>query len=305
MLIFFEKIFIIETMKISEILKSKKLTFSFEVFPPKQQGNFDSVAQTVTNLAELSPDWISVTYGAGGATQSNTIEISKFIQKQNVSALTHLTCINTTKENLEDTLQKMKEAGVENILALRGDIPNGVTFEQATQGGYKHASDLVPLLKQKGFCVGGACYPEGHIESANRIDDIERLKFKVDAGVDFLTTQMFFDNDMLYSFLYRMESSGIHLPVFPGIMPITNVAQIPKMIRLSNAYIPKKLLAICDRFGTSPDALRQAGIAYATDQIIDLISNGIRGIHIYTMNKSETAKSILANIRDIISASNQ
>ena len=292
-------------MKITEILKSKKLTFSFEVFPPKQDGNFDSVAQTAKTLTELSPDWISVTYGAGGATQSNTIEISKFIQKQNVSALTHLTCINATKESLEATLQKMQEAGVENILALRGDIPNGMTFEQATQGGYKHASDLVQLLKEKGFCVGGACYPEGHIESANRIDDIERLKFKVDAGVDFLTTQMFFDNDMLYSFLYRLESSGIHLPVFPGIMPITSVTQIPKMIRLSNAYIPKKLLAICDTFGSSPEALRQAGIAYATDQIIDLISNGIRGIHIYTMNKSEIAKSIVANLRDIINASNQ
>ena len=250
-------------MKINEILKSKKLTFSFEVFPPKQQGNFDSVAQTARSLAELSPDWISVTCGAGGTTQSNTIEISKLIQKQNVSALTHLTCINATKESMEAMLQKMQEAGVENILALRGDIPNGMTFEQATQGGYKHASDLVPILKQKGFCVGGACYPEGHIEPANRIDDIERLKFKAEAGVDFLTTQMFFDNDMLYSFLYRLESSGIHLPVFAGIMPITSVAQIPKMIRLSNAYIPKKLLAICDRFGSSPEALRQAGIAYA------------------------------------------
>lgn len=292
-------------MKITDILKNKKLTFSFEVFPPKKQANFDSVANTVRALAEFSPDWISVTYGAGGSTQANTIEITKTIQEQNISALTHLTCVGATKESLAATIEKMQDEGVENVLALRGDIPQDMTFEQATAGGYKHASDLVPILKQKGFCVGGACYPEGHPESANRIDDIERLKFKVEAGTDFLTTQMFFDNDMLYSFLYRLESSGIHLPVFAGIMPITSVTQIPKMIKLSNAFIPKKLLAICDRFGDSPEALRQAGIAYATDQIIDLISNGIRGVHIYTMNKPEIAAAIVANLNDIIQASNK
>ena len=199
----------------------------------------------------------------------------------------------------------MKDCGIQNILALRGDIPQGMTEEEATRGGYKHADELTAFLKREGFCVGGACYPEGHPESANRMEDIELLKKKVDAGADFLTTQMFFDNDMLYSFLYRLEAAGIHLPVLAGIMPITAVTQIPKMIKLSNAFIPRKLLAICDRFGDSPAALRQAGIAYATDQIIDLISNGIRGVHIYTMNKPEIAQAILENVNDIIGACNK
>ncbi|MBP5447118.1 MAG: methylenetetrahydrofolate reductase, partial [Treponema sp.] len=208
-------------------------------------------------------------------------------------------------EKIADAIKEMKAAGIQNILALRGDIPHGMTEEQATQGGYKHADELTAVLKSEGFCVGGACYPEGHPESANRIEDIELLKRKVDAGADFLTTQMFFDNDMLYSFLYRLEAAGIHLPVLAGIMPITAVTQIPKMIKLSNAFIPRKLLAICDRFGDSPEALRQAGIAYATDQIIDLISNGIRGVHIYTMNKPEIAQAIMENVNDIIGACNK
>lgn len=292
-------------MRIKEILQSKKLTLSFEVFPPKQQGSLEALPEKIKTLARLEPDFISVTCGAGGSTKDQTLEVSRMVAQNGATSLTHLTCVNSTKEKIAAAVQEMKAAGIENVLALRGDIPQGMSEEDATRGGYKHADELTAVLKQEGFCVGGACYPEGHPESANRIEDIELLKKKVDAGADFLTTQMFFDNDMLYSFLYRLEAAGIHLPVLAGIMPITAVTQIPKMIKLSNAFIPRKLLAICDRFGDSPAALRQAGIAYATDQIIDLISNGIRGVHIYTMNKPEIAQAILENVRDIIGACNK
>ncbi len=292
-------------MQIKDIFDKKKLTLSFEVFPPKQQGNLDTLAQKIKSLAALNPDFISVTCGAGGSTKDQTLEVSKMVADNGSLSLTHFTCVNSSKEKIVQTMQEMKAAGIKNVLALRGDIPQGMTEEEATRGGYKHADELTAVLKQEGFCVGGACYPEGHPESANRIEDIELLKRKVDAGADFLTTQMFFDNDMLYSFLYRLEAAGIHLPVLAGIMPITAVTQIPKMIKLSNAFIPRKLLAICDRFGDSPAALRQAGIAYATDQIIDLISNGIRGVHIYTMNKPEIAQAILENVNDIIAACNK
>ena len=292
-------------MQIKEIFSSKKLTLSFEVFPPKQQANLGAIPEKINALAALGPDFISVTCGAGGSTKDQTLEVSKMVSQSGTASLTHLTCVNSTKEKIAAAMQEMKAAGIQNVLALRGDIPQGMTEEEATRGGYKHADELTAVLKGEGFCVGGACYPEGHPESANRIEDIELLKKKVDAGADFLTTQMFFDNDMLYSFLYRLEAAGIHLPVLAGIMPITAVTQIPKMIKLSNAFIPRKLLAICDRFGGSPEALRQAGIAYATDQIIDLISNGIRGVHIYTMNKPEIAQAIMQNVNDIITACNK
>ena len=292
-------------MHIKEIFARKKLTLSFEVFPPKQQGSLDALPQKIKALADLKPDFISVTCGAGGSTKDQTLEVSNMVAQNGTASLTHLTCVNSSKEKISQTMQELKTAGIQNVLALRGDIPQGMTEEQATLGGYKHADELTAVLKKEGFCVGGACYPEGHPESANRIEDIELLKKKVDAGADFLTTQMFFDNDMLYSFLYRLEAAGIHLPVLAGIMPITAVTQIPKMIKLSNAFIPRKLLAICDRFGDSPEALRQAGIAYATDQIIDLISNGIRGVHLYTMNKPEIAQAIMENVNDIIGACNK
>ena len=292
-------------MQIKEIFDKKKLTLSFEVFPPKQQGNLDILPQKIQTLAALKPDFISVTCGAGGSTKDQTLEVSKMVADSGTASLTHLTCVSATKEKIGEAVKEMKAAGIENVLALRGDIPQGMTEEEATRDGYKHADELTAVLKQAGFCVGGACYPEGHPESANRMEDIELLKRKVDAGADFLTTQMFFDNDMLYSFLYRLEAAGIHLPVLAGIMPITATSQIPKMIKLSNAFIPRKLLAICDRFGSSPEALRQAGIAYATDQIIDLISNGIRGVHLYTMNKPEIAQAIMQNVDDIFGACNK
>ena len=292
-------------MKIAELLDSKKVTLSFEVFPPKKKENLESIKQTACSLTKLKPDFISVTFGAGGTTQGYTAEIAQAIEAAGTTALAHLTCVRSTKEALDYSISTLKEKRISNVLALRGDYPkDAVTGENVFPSGCSHASDLVSILKEQGMCVGGACYPEGHPESKSRDSDIELLKYKVDAGVDFLTTQMFFDNDMLYSFLYRLQSAGIHVPVLAGIMPITNANQVSRMIDLSNAYIPRKLLAICDRFKDSPEAMMQAGIAYATDQIIDLISNGVRGIHIYTMNKAEIAEAIIRNVDDIIRATN-
>ena len=293
-------------MKISEKLNSKKVTLSLEIFPPKKQDAFESVKNTAITLAALKPDFISITYGAGGSTQTNTSDLAKIIESNGTSALAHLTCVRSTSEQLKEAIRSFKDKGIENILALRGDLPkDAAEDENLFPSGLYHADGLVRILKDEGFCVGGACYPESHPESLNRNVDIENLKHKVDAGVDFLTTQMFFDNEMLYSFLYRLQAAGIHVPVLAGIMPITNANQVARMIDLSNACIPRKLLAICDKFRSSPEAMRQAGIAYATDQIIDLISNGIRGIHIYTMNKPEIARAIIQNVNDIIEAINK
>ena len=292
-------------MTIAEILKNKKVSLSFEVFPPKKKEALESIKKAACSLTELKPDFISVTFGAGGTTQGYTAEIAEAIEKNGTTALAHLTCVRSTTEALNYSIQNLKSKKISNVLALRGDFPKDtVPGENIFPSGCTHASDLVSLLKKEGMCVGGACYPEGHPESKSREADIELLKYKVEAGVDFLTTQMFFDNDMLYSFLYRLQSAGIHVPVLAGIMPITNANQVSRMVDLSNAYIPRKLLAICDRFRDSPNAMMQAGVAYATDQIIDLISNGVRGIHIYTMNKPEIAQAIIQNVDDIICAMN-
>ncbi len=292
-------------MSIADILNNKKVSLSFEVFPPKKKEALESIKNTALSLTDMKPDFISVTFGAGGTTQSYTAEIAEAIENNGTTSLAHLTCVRSTTEALKNTIEDLKKRNIKNVLALRGDFPkDAVTGENIFPSGYTHASDLVKLLKQEGLCVGGACYPEGHPESASREADIDSLKYKVDAGVDFLTTQMFFDNDMLYSFLYRLQSAGIHVPVLAGIMPITNANQVSRMIDLSNAYVPRKLLAICDRFRDSPEAMMQAGIAYATDQIIDLISNGVRGIHIYTMNKPEIAGAIIKNVDQIIKSIN-
>lgn len=292
-------------MSIADILNSKKVSLSFEVFPPKKKEALESIKETALSLTKLNPDFISVTFGAGGTTQGYTAEIAEAIENNGTTSLAHLTCVRSTLEDLEATIADLKKRNIKNVLALRGDLPkDALEGENVFPSGYTHASDLVALLKKEGLCVGGACYPEGHPESASRETDIDLLKYKVDAGVDFLTTQMFFDNDMLYSFLYRLQSAGIHVPVLAGIMPITNANQVSRMVDLSNAYIPRKLLAICDRFRDSPQAMMQAGIAYATDQIIDLISNGVRGIHIYTMNKPEIAGAIIKNVDEIIKATN-
>ncbi len=291
-------------MKIIDILNEKKLSISFEIFPPKKNTSYDSVMNTALDLSKLRPDFMSITYGAGGTTASYTTEIASELQKRGgIPALAHLTCVGSCKNDLDRMVENFKSNKIENILALRGDFPQ--EGEASISCECKYASDLTRFLKEKGgFCIGGACYPEGHPESKNRDEDLENLRFKVDAGCDFLTTQMFFDNDMLYSFLYRMQSKGIHVPVLAGIMPVTNAAQIKKMISLSNAYMPRKLLTIIDRFADKPEALKQAGIAYATDQIIDLITNGIRGIHLYSMNRADITSAIMSNITSIVTAIN-
>ncbi len=287
-------------MKISDILESRKLTVSFEIFPPKQDSAYDAVINCADELSRFDPDFISVTYGAGGGTSANTAKIASHLQDSvSVTPLAHLTCLSSTKAEVHTIIGELKKRNITNVLALRGDRPKNSAFIQP--GDYTYASDLIADIRSSGdFCIGGACYPEGHPESGHKDRDLENLKIKVDAGCSFLTTQMFFDNNMLYSFLYRAQAKGITVPVLAGIMPVTNGAQLKRMVDLSNAYLPPKFLALVDRFGDSNEAMKQAGIAYATEQIIDLITNGVRGIHIYAMNKSDVVQKIMSNISDII-----
>lgn len=292
-------------MKISEILKNNKVTVSFEVFPPKQWDKLENTKNTVKEMCKYNPSFMSVTYGAAGTTSGFTTEIANEIKKCGVSPLSHLTCLTSTRDKIHQVVGELEENGIENILALRGDIPQG--FEFTDKQYFKNAYQLVNEIKSinPNICVGGACYPEIHPESKNRVEDIARLKEKVDCGVEFLTTQMFFDNEKFFNFYEMCQIKGINVPIIAGIMPITNANQVSKMVDLSNAYIPRKLLSFCDRFRHDSEAMKQAGIAYATDQIIDLISNGIRGIHIYTMNKPEIAESIVKNVDSIIKAVNK
>ncbi len=286
-------------MKISDILEKRRLSVSFEIFPPKQDSAFDAVLGCTEELAAWEPDFISVTYGAGGGTSANTAKIAAHIQQIGVTPLAHLTCLSSTRDEVRRIIDDLASRGIENILALRGDRPKDPSF--VPPGDFGHASDLVGEILSRGdFCVGGACYPEGHPESGHKDRDLDNLKFKVDAGCSFLTTQMFFDNNMLYSFLYRAQAKGINVPVLAGIMPVTNAAQVKRMVELSNAYLPPKILSLVDRFGDSPEAMKQAGIAYATEQIIDLVTNGVRGIHIYAMNKSDVVTHIMRNISEIV-----
>lgn len=287
-------------MKISEILQKRRLTVSFEIFPPKQDSAYNAVINCTEELAHFKPDFISVTYGAGGGTSSNTVKIASHLQdKIGVTPLAHLTSLSSTKKEVHAIIEELKNRKIENILALRGDRPNDPSF--VPPGDYTFASDLVSDIHKSGdFCIGGACYPEGHPECGNKDHDLDNLKLKVDSGCSFLTTQMFFDNNMLYSFLYRALAKGITVPVLAGIMPVTNGAQLKRMVALSNAYLPPKFLALVDRFGNNNEAMKQAGIAYATEQIIDLVTNGVRGIHIYAMNKPDVVQKIMANISEII-----
>ncbi|MDE5943768.1 MAG: methylenetetrahydrofolate reductase [NAD(P)H] [Clostridia bacterium] len=284
-------------MKITEILKSKKLALSFEVFPPKTKLNYESVLQAVKGIAQTSPDFISVTYGAGGGTSDYTVAVAREIKNMGITPLAHLSCICHGKADVKNKLFELKELGIENILALRGDIPQG--FKGNLD--YKYASQLVEDIKKfGGFCIGGACYPEGHPESETLYSDIDHLKTKVDAGCDFLTTQMFFDNDIYYSFLCKAQSCGINIPIIPGIMPVTAQAQVKRIIDMSGSCLPVRFRRIVDRFGENPAAMKQAGIAYATEQIIDLYANGINAVHVYSMNKPDVAQAIRANLSDIL-----
>ena len=287
-------------MKIKEHLLNGKVNLSFEVFPPKTDAKYDSVVAAVDEIATLKPSFISVTYGAGGGTSQNTVKIASHIQnKLGVDSIAHLTCVSSTKEEVRRQIQELKEQGIQNILALRGDIPKDSIFPIPNQ--YKYVYELIEDIKAQGdFCIGAACYPEGHVESEHKEEDILHLKQKVDCGVDFLTSQMFFDNAVFYNFLYRIREKGITVPVIPGIMPVTNGKQIARSCELSGAVLPARFRAIVDRFGENPKAMQQAGIAYATDQIIDLIANGIQNIHVYSMNKPEVAAAIMSNLSEII-----
>lgn len=287
-------------MKIKERILGDKVNISFEVFPPKTDAKFDGVISAVDEIAKLKPSFISVTYGAGGGTSKNTVKIASHIQNDlGVDSIAHLTCVSSTKGEVKQRIQELKEQGIHNILALRGDIPQDVAFPIPNQ--YKYAYELIQDIKAQGdFCIGAACYPEGHVESEHKEEDILHLKQKVDCGVDFLTTQMFFDNSVFYNFLYRIREKGITVPVIPGIMPVTNGKQIARSCQLSGAVLPTRFRAIVDRFGEDPKAMQQAGIIYATDQIIDLIANGIKNIHVYSMNKPEVAAAIMNNLSEIL-----
>ena len=291
---------LLEIMKITDILNSKKVTLSYEVFPPKAGTPFEPVINAVDKLCSDKPDFMSVTYGAGGGTSSNTVKIASHVQNDlGVTALAHLTCLSSTREQVSSVIDEMKANGIENILALRGDIPKDGNLPVGEH--YTYAYELVKEIKSRGdFCIGGACYPEGHTECAHQDEDIKNLKLKVDSGVDFLTTQMFFDNNVLYNFLYKIREQGITVPVIAGIMPVTNGKQIERICQLSGTYLPTRFKAIVDKFGDNPEAMKQAGIAYATEQIIDLVANGVKGIHIYTMNKPDIADSIKRNLSYII-----
>ena len=287
-------------MKIFDIIKGDKPSLSFEVFPPKTSDTFDTVKEATEKIAKLKPSFMSVTYGAGGGTSEYTVSVAKNIKDNcGVDTIAHLTCINSNKDDIQHRLEALKNAGIENILALRGDITpenkDKINFD------YRYASELVEDIKKYGdFCIGGACYPEIHPESAHQKEDIINLKRKVEAGCQFLTTQMFFDNNLLYNFLYKIREAGITVPIIAGIMPITNANQIERAIKLSGSYIPQRFKALVDRYGSNPQAMSQAGIAYATDQIIDLYANGINAVHVYSMNKEYVARRIQENISEII-----
>lgn len=282
-------------MKITQIFAEHEVTISFEVFPPKTDDRYATVEKAAREIAALHPSFMSVTYGAGGGTSKNTASIAADIQdKFHTPVLAHLTCVSSTREHVRNMVNIYKEKGIENIMALRGDIPK----EGRSVFEYNHACELIHDIKSidDSFCIGGACYPEGHVECESPSADIRYLKEKVDAGVDFLTTQMFFDNNMLYNFLYRIREAGIDVPVLPGIMPITNRKQVARSVALSGSTVPQRFRMMVDRFGDDPAKMKQAGVIYATEQIIDLISNGVTHIHVYSMNKPDIAAGIMQSL---------
>lgn len=290
-------------MKLIDLLKNEQLSLSFEVFPPKVSSSFESVKTATEEIAKLKPAFMSVTYGAGGGTSKYTLDIAKNIKElYGVSTLAHLTCVSSTRETVREMITSIKDAGIKNIMALRGDLTPEMEKQDRSLWHYRNAIDLVRELKESDadFCIGGACYPEIHPESSNQKEDIKYLKEKVDAGCDFLTTQMFFDNNLLYNFLYKIREAGITVPVIPGIMPITNANQVERAIKLSGSHMPQRFKSLVDKFGSNPAAMKQAGIAYATDQIIDLYANNITNVHVYSMNKPDVAQKIQSNLSDIL-----
>ena len=290
-------------MKLSEHFSKNKFSMSFEVFPPKTDTAMETVVHATEAMALLHPAFMSVTYGAGGGTSKYTLDIARHIETDyGVPTVAHLTCVSSTRETVRQRIAELNEAGIDTIMALRGDLLPHQIGADRSDWHFRHAVELIREIKESGydFCIGGACYPETHPESRNQKEDILHLKEKVDAGCDFLTTQMFFDNNLLYNFLYKIREAGIEVPVVAGIMPITNANQIGRTIKLSGSFIPQRFKTLVDRFGSDPFAMRQAGIAYATDQIIDLYANGIKNVHVYSMNKPEIAKQIQSNVSEIL-----
>ena len=293
-------------MKLKDVLNDGKLNLSFEVFPPKTSDKFESVEKAVMEIAKLKPPFMSVTYGAGGGTSEYTLELAKRIQEENgVLTLAHLTCVSSTKETVKQRIEEYHNAGIENIMALRGDLLPEMKAEDSGKWDYVHAADLIREIKETGydFCIGGACYPEIHPESKNQKEDIRYLKEKVDCGCDFLTTQMLFDNNVFYNFMYKLREAGVTVPVVAGIMPITNSKQIERALKLSGCYVPQRFKSIVDRFGDDAEAMKQAGIAYATEQVVDLFSNNITNVHIYSMNNIDVAQKIQASVSKILGKS--
>lgn len=285
-------------MKITEIITGARPSLSFEVFPPKTSDVFESVREATDAIAALKPSYMSVTYGAGGGTSDYTVQIASRLKSLGVTPLAHLSCISATRERIREQLAQLRDAGIENILALRGDLPAGV---EATDLTYRYASDLTAeIMEFGGFCVGGACYPESHPESPDSFADVRALKAKVEAGCAFLTTQMFFDNAIYYNFLFRLRDAGINVPVVAGIMPVTNPKSIKRICRISGTSLPQRFVRIVDKYGADPLAMRQAGIAYATEQIVDLFANGVNAVHVYSMNHPDVAAEIQSNVSAII-----
>ena len=285
-------------MKITDIIKINRPSLSFEVFPPKTSDKYESVSATVNEIAKLSPSYMSVTYGAGGGTNAYTAKIASEVSSLGVTCLAHLSCISSTKEQVDSQLTQLKNLNIKNILALRGDIPANL---DKTTLDFSYAYQLVDIIKKAGdFCIGGACYPEKHPESENVEKDIEYIKIKVDHGCEFLTTQMFFDNYVFYKFIENLRKHRIHVPIVAGIMPITSLSQIDKMITLSGTELPNKFLNMIDKYKDDPISLKNAGIEYASTQAREIYSNGFNAVHIYTMNKYDVAHTIQNDLKDII-----
>ena len=289
-------------MKLTELFAKDQINLSFEVFPNKKPENLESVKAKTAKIAELKPAFMSVTYGAGGGTSQFTLEIAKNIQDNcGVPVLAHLTGVSSTKEIVAQRIEELKAAGIQNIMALRGDLTPEMEGQDRTNWAYKYAIDLIRELKEKGdFCIGSGCYPEVHPEAENMLEDIRHIKEKVDAGCDFLTSQLFFDNGIFYDYLYKVREAGIAVPVIPGIMPVTNAKQMERSIQMSGSFIPRHFKALLERFGNNDAAMKQAGIAYATEQIIDLYANGVKNVHVYTMNNPDVAEKIMNNVKDLL-----
>lgn len=288
-------------MKIRELFDKKKTVISLEIFPPKLDSPVETVYKTLDDLSDINPDFISVTYGAGGKAKDRTVEIaSKIKNEYKIESLAHLTCISATKAQIKDTFAEMRNNTIENILAMRGDIPEDPDFDFPNPLQYEHAADLIREVRaEKDFCIGAACYPEGHVDCESKVKDIKYLKEKADMGADFLISQLFFDNELFYRFMEEIDLAGIDLPVSAGIMPVLNKNQIIRITKLAGCNMPSKFRRILDRYEDNPAALKEAGEAYAIEQIIDLMAWGVRGVHLYTMNKADTAKRIIGNIENI------